>query len=90
MTGAIAPHEPDAMGAHAEDGTVWLPRSRYSRSQARTWFSDFAGVRWIDVSVLARWMVHAPDDPCAAEYGGEYWCECSRETPGAFRVWRCG
>lgn len=75
--------------ASNDDGVIWLPRSEYTRAQARTFFSDHVGAAWIDVRVLARWMVWTPDDPCAEEYDGLYWTECKKDVPGAFQVWRC-
>jgi hypothetical protein len=77
------------MGAWDEDGTVWLPRSRYTRSQARTFYSNLCGFPWIEARVRARWMHYTPTAPGADEYDGEFWTECDRDTPGAFPVWRC-
>ena len=85
----VAPHEMDEMGAHSDDGVTWLPRSRYTRSQARTWCASEWSEPWIAVRILSRYMVYAPDHQDAAEYDGDYWLECSSDTPGAFRVWRC-
>jgi hypothetical protein len=82
-------HEMDAMGAWRDDGTAWLPRSRYTRAQARTFYARECGAPWIEVSVLARFMRHAPDEPEAREYDGDFWRECKPDVPGAFPVWRC-
>ena len=83
-------HEMDRIGAwSSEDGTAWLPRSHYTRSQARSFYAEWCGAPWIEVAVLARYARHAPDDLGAAEFDGEFWVECGREAPGAFPVWRC-
>lgn len=89
MTAAETVHEMDEMGAHGDDGEVWLPRSRYTREQARTWMTEYTGERWIDHRVLARHMRHCPEHPAAGEFDGEYWTECEKDAPGAFPVWRC-
>lgn len=96
MTGEAqipALHEPDRMGVWRENGeTIWLPRSLYpTRASARTFCLSEADwpCAWIEVRVLARWMRHAPERDEWNEYGGEYWIECGRDEPGAFRVWRC-
>lgn len=89
MSATATVHEMDEMGAQDEMGVVWLPRSRYTRTQARTWFANWTGMPWIEARIVSRFMVHAPDDPGAGEYDGEYWVECSRDHPGAFPVWRC-
>lgn len=83
------PHEPDSMGAWSEEGIAWLPRSKYSRTQARTMYADHCGVPWIDVRVLARWSRWDPENPLAGEYDGEFWVECKKDDPGAFQTWRC-
>lgn len=83
-------HEMDRMGAWSDDdGTAWLPRSIYTRTQARTFYSELCGAPWIGVSVLARHARHAPEHPDAAAFDGEFWVECSKDEPGAFAVWRC-
>jgi hypothetical protein len=86
-------HEPYLMqpeGAWSEDGTAWYAREHFpTRSKARTEFANFTGIPWIEVRVLARFSRHAPDDPAAGEYDGEYWVECDADAPGAFPVWRC-
>jgi hypothetical protein len=78
------PHEPDEMGVHSDDGIVWLPKSRYTRSQALTWYASFTGIRRCELTVRSQWMIHdpQPDEP-------EWWALSSRKTPGAFPVWRC-
>jgi hypothetical protein len=82
-------HEMDREGAHDGDGVTWLPRSRYTRGQARTAIAELRGCAWIDVRVLARHMVYAPTHPDAAEYDGDFWIECERGDAGSFPVWRC-
>lgn len=88
----LQPHEMDALGVHSDaDGVIWLPRSLYTREQARTFIiSEFnPGCRWIEIRVRARWMRYAPDDPRAIAYDSDFWCECQADAPGAFQVWRC-
>lgn len=83
-------HEMDENGAWNDDSTCWLPRSIYStREAARKWYSEFTGVPRIEISVLSRWVRHAPEHLRASEFDGEYWAECKADDPGAFRVWRC-
>lgn len=86
---AAVAYEMTEEGAHDGEGTVWLPRSRYTRAQARTAIANLNGCAWTEVQVLARWMVYAPTHPYAAEYDGEFWTECKSGTPGSFQVWRC-
>ena len=78
-------HEPDEMGFGYEDETIWLPRSRYpKRADAMKFYAEHTGVRYIEVTALARWAVHDPQP-----HEPEWWAECPRGTPGAFQVWRC-
>lgn len=76
-------------GAWSEQGEAWFPRSRLSRSQARTVFTSMTGAHWIEVRVLARYARWAPELHEAQEYEGSYWVECGRDEPGAFPVWYC-
>ena len=91
MTAFLTPDMPDAMGAWSgDDGTAWLPRHYYpTREAARTFYSEFTGTPWIEVSVPSRFARHAPEHERAAEFDGDYWVECDKDEPGAFRVWRC-
>lgn len=88
---AATVYEMDEMGAHSDDGTVWLPRSRFTRTEARShYIAQFANsCLWIEPRVLSRFMRHAPDADVADEFSGEFWVECDRDAPGAFPVWRC-
>ena len=84
-------HSMDEMGAYSDiDGCSWYPKSKYpTRGKMRAWFADFCGEHFLDVKVTSRWMVWAPELDPYGEYDGEYWTECSKDTPGAFPVWRC-
>jgi len=83
-------HMPDAMGAWNEcDGTAWLPRAYYpTRGKARAFYAWNVGCAFTEISVLARYARHAPEDPAASEFDGEYWVECRDDESGAFPVWR--
>ncbi len=82
-------HTPDAMGAWNDDGTAWLPRRYYAtRNEARSAYARITGCDYIETEARARSCRHAPDDPAAEEFNGEYWVECTRGEPGAFPVWR--
>lgn len=78
------PKEPDAMGVWSdEDATVWLPRSLYpKRIEAIRWAMEQWSCRFLDVRCLSRWMRFQARD------WEEWWIECGRDEPGAFRVWR--
>lgn len=78
------PHEPDEMGVHSDDGIVWLPKSRYTRSQALTWYAAFTGIRRCELTVRSQWMVHDPQP-----HEAEWWAVVPKGTPRAFPVWRC-
>jgi len=80
-----APHEPDEMGVHSDDGVVWLPKSRYpTRWDAIKWYAEFTGVPKKEIIARTRWMVH---DPQPHDY--EWWAVCTPKTTGAFAVWEC-
>jgi hypothetical protein len=77
------------MGAWNEDGTAWLPRDHYpTRGKARAFYSSHTGASFTELSVIARYARHAPDEPGAEEFDGEYCFECARDELGAFPVWR--
>jgi len=80
---------PDAMGAWNADGTAWLPRRFYAtRNEARSAYAAIVGCDYFETEARARWCRHAPADPAAAEFDGDYVVECERDEPGAFPVWR--
>ena len=82
-------HMPDAMGAWNDDGTAWIPRKFYAtRNQARFFYATFVGCDYVEVEARARYARHAPDEPGAEEFGGEFWVECSKDELAAFPVWR--
>ena len=89
MTAATV-HLMEREGAWSDDGQAWVAKEHYpTRSAAMTWFSKFTDIPYIEVSCLSRHAVYAPDHPEAAYYDGDFWVECSADTPGAFPVWRC-
>jgi hypothetical protein len=86
-----APHLMDRMGAWSDNGTAWFAREHYpTRADVRRFYiSEFdPAIPYIELSVLARYARHAPDDPAAPEFDGEFWVQCQKDEPGAFPVWR--
>jgi hypothetical protein len=90
--------EPDEMGVWSEaQETVWLPRSLYpARTDAIRWAIDQWSVGWLDVRCLSRWMRYEPrvvggftlDGRTDPGWSEDWWVECDRDDPQAFRVWR--
>jgi hypothetical protein len=86
-----APHLMDRMGAWSDNGTAWFAREHYpTRADVRRFYiSEFdPAIPYIELRVLARYARHAPDDPAAPEFDGEFWVQCQKDEPGAFPVWR--
>lgn len=92
MIAVVEPKLPDAMGVWSEYGEVWLPRALYPRRWDAIKFAlDHWGAdHFLDVRCLSRWMRYAPNEapPNEADYPVDYWIECGKDAPGAFRVWR--
>jgi hypothetical protein len=75
---------------HDSDLLCWLPRARYTRTEARARFwretnSATWDVAWTNIRVVARY-VRLADDRHPDE--GHY-VQCDAGAPGATPVWRC-